>query len=74
MAQAVRHHNAALATTVDDGLPLARSIRLGNPLDPSTEMGPLTSTVHRDRVHRRWPRMAAYYAMIDGPYPKFEMR
>jgi aldehyde dehydrogenase (NAD+) len=29
---------------------LARSIRLGNPLDPSTEMGPLTSAVHRDRV------------------------
>ncbi len=29
---------------------LATSIRLGNPLDPETEMGPLTSTVHRDRV------------------------
>jgi len=29
---------------------LARSIRLGNPLDPSTEMGPLTSLQHRDRV------------------------
>lgn len=31
-------------------LDLARSIRVGNPLDPSTEMGPLTSTQHRDRV------------------------
>jgi len=31
-------------------LPLARSIRLGNPIEPATEMGPLTSTVHRDRV------------------------
>jgi acyl-CoA reductase-like NAD-dependent aldehyde dehydrogenase len=31
-------------------LPLARSIRLGNPLDPNTEMGPLTSVQHRDRV------------------------
>lgn len=31
-------------------LALARSIRLGNPLDPATEMGPLTSRVHRDRV------------------------
>jgi betaine-aldehyde dehydrogenase len=31
-------------------LPLAQSIRLGNPLDASTEMGPLTSTLHRDRV------------------------
>ena len=31
-------------------LALARSIRLGNPLDPTTEMGPLTSPLHRDRV------------------------
>jgi acyl-CoA reductase-like NAD-dependent aldehyde dehydrogenase len=29
---------------------LALSIKLGNPLDPATEMGPLTSHVHRDRV------------------------
>ncbi|WP_160287496.1 aldehyde dehydrogenase family protein [Pseudomonas knackmussii] len=29
---------------------LAKSIRLGNPLDPDTEMGPLTSALHRDRV------------------------
>ena len=29
---------------------LARSIKLGNPLDASTEMGPLTSAQHRDRV------------------------
>ena len=31
-------------------LALAGSIRLGNPLDPTTEMGPLTSPLHRDRV------------------------
>ena len=31
-------------------LALARSIRLGDPLDPATEMGPLTSPMHRDRV------------------------
>lgn len=31
-------------------LALAWSIRVGNPLDPSVEMGPLTSTGHRDRV------------------------
>lgn len=31
-------------------LPLAKSIRLGNPLDATTEMGPLTSALHRDRV------------------------
>jgi acyl-CoA reductase-like NAD-dependent aldehyde dehydrogenase len=29
---------------------LARSIRLGDPQDPDTEMGPLTSALHRDRV------------------------
>src|SRR5438067_1437947 len=31
---------------------LAKSIRIGNPLDPATEMGPLTSPGHRDRVLR----------------------
>jgi len=31
-------------------LALTKSIRVGNPLDPNTEMGPLTSTGHRDRV------------------------
>lgn len=31
-------------------IPLAKSIRLGDPLDPHTEMGPLTSLQHRDRV------------------------
>src|SRR5690606_17155623 len=31
-------------------LALAKSIRLGDPLDPETEMGPLTSAGHRDRV------------------------
>lgn len=29
---------------------LAKSIRLGDPLDPETEMGPLTSTMHQERV------------------------
>lgn len=29
---------------------LARSIRLGDPLDPNTEMGPLTSRQHQERV------------------------
>ncbi|HET6439222.1 MAG TPA: aldehyde dehydrogenase family protein [Anaeromyxobacter sp.] len=31
-------------------LDLARSIRIGDPLEPTTEMGPLTSPGHRDRV------------------------
>ena len=34
-------------------LALAKSIKLGNPLDPTTEMGPLTSAGHRDRVSVR---------------------
>lgn len=29
---------------------LARSIKLGDPLDAATEMGPLTSALHRDKV------------------------
>ena len=29
---------------------LAESIKLGDPLDPATEMGPLTSRVHQERV------------------------
>jgi acyl-CoA reductase-like NAD-dependent aldehyde dehydrogenase len=35
---------------LDKFLRLAKSITLGNPLDPATEMGPLTSAGHRDRV------------------------
>jgi aldehyde dehydrogenase (NAD+) len=35
---------------LDRFVTLARSIRLGDPLDPTTEMGPLTSPMHRDRV------------------------
>jgi aldehyde dehydrogenase (NAD+) len=31
-------------------LALAKSIRIGNPIDPRTELGPLTSLQHRDRV------------------------
>lgn len=29
---------------------LARSLRIGNPIDPTTELGPLTSRQHRERV------------------------
>jgi acyl-CoA reductase-like NAD-dependent aldehyde dehydrogenase len=35
---------------LDRFLALARTIRLGHPLDAATEMGPLTSPMHRDRV------------------------
>ena len=43
--------HAAIADRFLDGfLTLARSIRLGDPLDRKTELGPLTSRVHQDRV------------------------
>ena len=35
---------------LDRFVALARTVRLGNPLDAATEMGPLTSRLHRDRV------------------------
>jgi aldehyde dehydrogenase (NAD+) len=35
---------------LDHFLKLAASIKLGNPLDPTTEMGPLTSKMHQERV------------------------
>lgn len=35
---------------LDRFIALAESIRIGHPLDPQTELGPLTSELHRDRV------------------------
>jgi aldehyde dehydrogenase (NAD+) len=43
-------HEKIADAFLDGFLALARSIRIGNPLDPATEMGPLTSAQHRDRV------------------------
>jgi betaine-aldehyde dehydrogenase len=43
-------HTAIADEFLDKFAALARSIRLGNPLDAATEMGPLTSAQHRDRV------------------------
>ncbi|HEX6421285.1 MAG TPA: aldehyde dehydrogenase family protein [Acidimicrobiales bacterium] len=43
-------HEAVAGEFLDRFLPLARSIRVGDPLAPGTEMGPLTSPEHRDRV------------------------
>ena len=45
----VLHENIADAF-LEKFILLANSIRMGNPLDPDTEMGPLTSAMHRDRV------------------------
>jgi acyl-CoA reductase-like NAD-dependent aldehyde dehydrogenase len=43
------HHRVA-DVFLDKFLALARSIRIGNPLEATTEMGPLTSAQHRDKV------------------------
>lgn len=43
-------HKSVAGEFVDRFVQLARSIRIGDPLDPATEMGPLTSPEHRDRV------------------------
>ncbi len=43
-------HESIADEFVERFVALARSIRLGDPLDPETEMGPLTSEEHRDRV------------------------
>lgn len=43
-------HEKIAAEFLDRFVALAKSIRLGNPLEPTTEMGPLTSVQHRDRV------------------------
>jgi len=43
-------HREIAEDFLDAFLRLARSIRVGDPKDPSTELGPLTSPGHRDRV------------------------
>jgi len=43
-------HEKIADAFLDKFIELARSIRLGDPLDAATEMGPLTSKLHRDRV------------------------
>jgi aldehyde dehydrogenase (NAD+) len=43
-------HETVAEEFLDRFLTLAASIKLGNPLDPATEMGPLTSKMHQERV------------------------
>ncbi|HEY3260131.1 MAG TPA: aldehyde dehydrogenase family protein, partial [Pseudonocardiaceae bacterium] len=43
-------HESIADEFLDRFTALARSVRLGDPKDPATEMGPLTSAGHRDRV------------------------
>ena len=43
-------HEKVADAFLEKFIALARSIRIGNPLDTATEMGPLTSAQHRDKV------------------------
>ena len=43
-------HEAIAADFLDAFISTARQIRIGPPLDPATQLGPLTSAMHRDRV------------------------
>ncbi len=43
-------HESIADEFLDKFVKLAQSIKIGNPLDPTTEMGPLTSLGHRDKV------------------------
>lgn len=43
-------HESIADDFMEKFLGLTESIRLGNPLDPATEMGPLTSKMHQQRV------------------------
>ena len=43
-------HESIADAFLEKFIALAQSIRLGNPLDPETEMGPLTSRLHQERV------------------------
>ena len=43
-------HESIAERFLERFIALAESIRIGDPLDPTTEMGPLTSAGHRDRV------------------------
>ncbi len=43
-------HEDIAAEFTERFVALAETIRVGDPLDPDTEMGPLTSALHRDRV------------------------
>jgi aldehyde dehydrogenase (NAD+) len=43
-------HESIAGAFLEEFIALAKSIRLGDPLDRATEMGPLTSRIHQERV------------------------
>jgi len=65
-------HEKIAEPFLDGFLKLARSIKLGNPLELGTEMGPLTSAQHRDRVlnYSRLAREQGGEILIGGKPPE----
>ncbi len=57
-----RLYDAFVAGVAD----LMESVRLGDPFDPSTDMGPLISHVHRDRVAGFVDRARSYARVVTG--------
>ncbi|WP_354642503.1 gamma-aminobutyraldehyde dehydrogenase [Kitasatospora camelliae] len=54
---------------VDGVAELYRAIRLGDPLDPQTDLGPLVSYTHRDRVAGFVERARSYATVVTGGTP-----
>ncbi|GAA2751370.1 gamma-aminobutyraldehyde dehydrogenase [Kitasatospora cinereorecta] len=54
---------------VDGVAELYRAIRLGDPLNPQTDLGPLVSYAHRDRVAGFVDRARSYATVVTGGAP-----
>jgi aldehyde dehydrogenase (NAD+) len=64
-------HEAIATEFLDAFIATARRIRIGHPLDPATQLGPLTSAMHRDRVtgHLKTATDAGATVLIGGAPP-----
>lgn len=67
-------HKKVADEFLDGFTKLAKSIRLGNPLDPDTEMGPLTSKQHQERVlhYSKMAREDGGEVLLGGKVPARE--
>jgi aldehyde dehydrogenase (NAD+) len=65
-------HEAIAPEFLDAFIATARRIRIGHPLDPATQLGPLTSAMHRDRVaaHLKAAMDAGATILIGGAPPE----
>jgi len=65
-------HEAIAPEFLDAFIATARRIRIGQPLDPATQLGPLTSAMHRDRVaaHLKAAMDASATVLIGGAPPE----